>query len=555
MPAPDPHSVASALARSDFAREVVNLAAEIRAHRFPVFCDVLETGPEIHWRRDYRAGIETGTRYFRLIPYLDSRRAGDHKIIWELNRHQHLVTLAQAYLFTGDRANLHEIVAQIESWFFQNPCSRGINWASALEAAFRGLSWIWIDHFAGHDLPHDFRARWLKELYRHGIFIENNLSIYFSPNTHLLGEALALHALGLFFAQSRWKKLGARIMHEQIRCQVRADGGHIEQSSYYHVYALDMFLLHASLAATDSAYLVKLRLMADYLDALLGASRRLPFIGDDDGGRLFHPYGTRDRFGRATLATAALLLDRKEWMVCQSDFDSQARWWLGGNRFAPARGAEPISRLFAGAGLAVMCSGTTQVIVSAGPFGPWNGGHSHAAALSIVARTGDTEILIDPGTYAYTADPGQRDWFRSTAAHSAICIDGLGQAVPAGPFAWKDRPSVQILSWETSARHDLLDAACLYRGFTHRRRVEFRKPGLLLVIDDIDGPPGEHDVEQLWHLGSAGARERFSVSQDAELIESCRSICFAQKEPSPILRVRQRARLPLRLETHVDLSP
>lgn len=45
----------------------MNLASEIRAHRFPVFCDVLETGPEIHWRRDYRTGIETGLRYFRLI--------------------------------------------------------------------------------------------------------------------------------------------------------------------------------------------------------------------------------------------------------------------------------------------------------------------------------------------------------------------------------------------------------------------------------------------------------------------------------------------------------
>ena len=31
------------------------------------------------------------------IPYLDPLQVGDHKVVWELNRHQHLVTLAQEY--------------------------------------------------------------------------------------------------------------------------------------------------------------------------------------------------------------------------------------------------------------------------------------------------------------------------------------------------------------------------------------------------------------------------------------------------------------------------
>ena len=49
--------------------------------------------------------------------------------------------------------------------------------------------------------------------------------------------------------------------------------------------------------------------MADFLDTLMGP-RALPFLGDDDGGRWFHPYGRRDQFGRATLATCATLLNR-----------------------------------------------------------------------------------------------------------------------------------------------------------------------------------------------------------------------------------------------------
>ncbi|HJY07014.1 MAG TPA: heparinase II/III family protein, partial [Bryobacteraceae bacterium] len=153
---PAPASVAARLRRTAFAGVVKQLAGEILAHRFPLFGTCIATESEIEWRRDYINGKVTGTQYFRRIPYLDRNRAGDHKIVWELNRHQHLVLLAQAYALFDEKLYLEEIVRQIESWWEQNPFQRGINWASALEAAFRALSWIWILHLAGNALPPSF---------------------------------------------------------------------------------------------------------------------------------------------------------------------------------------------------------------------------------------------------------------------------------------------------------------------------------------------------------------------------------------------------------------
>ena len=92
------------------------------------------------------------------------------------------------------------------------------------------------------------------------------------------------------------------MVRAQMDAQVRADGSHFEQSTYYHVYALDMLKFSALLEEMPPDYTGKLRRMEDYLDALLGPQRRLPFLGDDDGGRFFHPYGPRDCFGRASLA-------------------------------------------------------------------------------------------------------------------------------------------------------------------------------------------------------------------------------------------------------------
>jgi len=559
FPLPDIQEPVSRLANTPFAKQISDLARQIRVHRFPLFGSSIDIGPEIPWRRDYLSGVETGLAYFRKIPYLDARRAGDHKRIWELNRHQHLVVLAQDYRLNGEVANLTEIRAQLESWFPANPYNRGINWASALEVAFRALSWIWTYQLAGDQFVVEFRMHWLRELYRHGCYLERNLSFYFSPNTHLLGEAVALHALGMFFTglprAARWEQRGAEIMRTEMDRQVRADGSHIEQSTYYHLYATDMFLLHAILAKPDGSYMDKLERMVEYLHALLGPSGSLPFLGDDDGGRLFHPYGDRALFGRATIATASVVFERADWRWELDDLDSQALWWRGEKAAGRAPGEAKFgSRLFSDTGVGVLTSGSNQVIFDAGPFGPWTAGHSHADTLSLVVRVGSDEILIDPGTFTYVGEQKWRDWFRGTEAHSTIRINKRDQATPGGPFRWADRPEVSILAWKTNETRDGIDAECRYRGFAHRRSVQFQKPDTLLIVDEIEGPPGDHEIEQLWHLGSAEARGRLTLAGEAELVDSWRSNVFGEKHSSPMLRLRKRCTLPVRLETRIDLS-
>ena len=513
------------------ATEIEALAESILAHRFPLLGLVIETGPAIDWRRDYVHGISSGTPYFRRSPYLDFTRVGDHKLIWELNRHQHLVLLAQAFLLTGRREFLDESSRQLEDWIGQNPFLRGINWASALEVAFRALSWCWLYQLVGDQLPERLRGRFLKELYGHGRYLELNLSVYFSPNTHLLGEAVALHALGVAFPgwprAARWAETGGRIVQEQLERQVRADGSHFEQSAYYHVYALDFFLLHYRLAGRPEKQRGPLIRMAEYLDALMGPSGILPLIGDDDGGRLFHPYGDRMRFGRTTLEACA--------------------------EVAGKRGSTG-SQLFADAGVAVMTAGDAHIVIKAGPFGEGSGGHSHSDVLSLVARLGDREILIDPGTYTYVADPEERNRFRGSAAHNTVRIDGRDQALAAGPFRWNQKPDVAIRKWTTSARRDYLDATCTYGGFTHRRRVVFVKPDLLIVLDTAQGEPGGHVLEQFWHLAAAEDASRLSFSEPAESIEGWRSRAFAAKEASPVLCVKRGGALPAAMAAVLDLS-
>src|SRR2546422_10707577 len=81
-------------------------------------------------------------------------------------------------------------------------------------------------------------------------------------------------------------------------------------------------------------------------------------LGDDDGGRLFHPYGRRDRFGRATLSTCGAVFDEPGWIAAAEDLHEQAAWWLGTTSVDTAPRAAPAlparSHLWPDAGLAVM---------------------------------------------------------------------------------------------------------------------------------------------------------------------------------------------------------
>src|SRR5918992_178054 len=62
----------------------------------------LRFGDPIDWHLEPESGKRTGLDHWSKIDYLSPEVAGDKKITWELNRHQHFVTLGQAYWLTGN---------------------------------------------------------------------------------------------------------------------------------------------------------------------------------------------------------------------------------------------------------------------------------------------------------------------------------------------------------------------------------------------------------------------------------------------------------------------
>jgi hypothetical protein len=506
------------LLRQHVPRKVDEIAAQaekICQHRFDLLgYENLNYGEDIDWQYDAVHRKSAPRKPWFKIAYLEFSQVGDHKVIWELNRHQHWVTLAKAYRLTGEDRFANELLSQWGDWHEQNPYPVGINWASSLEVAFRSLSWLWVYYLLNgcSALPSDFRKDWLRALGVNGRFIEHHLSTYFSPNTHLLGEAVALFFIGTLCPElrpaKRWQHRGWQIILQESNRQVQPDGFHFEQSTYYHVYALDLFLHARTLASRNGSSIPPEfdDVIEKMLEALcaLGRTGVVPQLGDDDGGRLFDPRRNRTEHLLDPLATGAVLLNRGDFAACVPALPEETLWLLGESapmefdRLAATKPA-PESIALESSGLYVMAGsdGNQQLVIDAGSQGAFSAGHGHADALSVTLSAHGRPLLIDRGTFAYVGAESQRDAFRGTGAHNTLQVDGRDQAEPSGPFGWEYLPAVKTERWLNCADFDLFVGSHNgygRRGVEHRRFVFSLKSNFWLIRDVASGP-GKHRLD------------------------------------------------------------
>jgi hypothetical protein len=543
-------------------------------------------GGDVDWHLDPVHQRRAPIGFWARIPFLDPR-AGDHKVVWELNRHQHWLALGRAAWLTGDRRYRGVFQKQLGSWLAANPPLTGTNWASMLELAFRSISWIWSLHLfvPFDDEPGDcWTVDLLLGLDRQLSQISRHLSLYFSPNTHLLGEALALYVAGRVLPElrraARWEAIGRQVLIHEGHAQVHSDGGHAELSPHYHRYALDFYLLALAVArrtddpAAETFAEVASR-MASFCRAMADDDGRLPTIGDDDGGMLFPVCGRHPADVRDSLAIAATLLDRPDLGIGEPP--EEVIWMAGGEasripQHYPDR--RQSSQLLPVSGYAVLRSPSAHAIVDVGRFGFLNGGHAHADALSIVLSVHGHRLLIDPGTSTYTMDREVRDRFRSTAMHNTVVIDGRPQSRPAGPFHWHALPQASPTLWTSGASFDCVEGQ--HDGYlpeVHRRTV-VRSNDLWLVADHVLGA-GSHRLDAHWHVdpawttaGESGtnvplyhpdglwaavastAVERTVLHGDAAGLGWCAPV-YGQLIPSVTVRLTQSGAAPLSLITAI----
>jgi hypothetical protein len=494
----------------DEADALVRDAAAVLEGRFRLLgFDALTWGSPVDWHLEPNAGLRAPRPHWSRVPFLDASRVGDHKVVWELNRHQFLVTLAQASLVSGDRRYGDRAIELMLAWLRDNPPATGINWASSLEGAFRSISWLWtLRLLDGRDhITPEARQSIDEGLYCHGRHLERYLSTWFSPNTHLTGEALGLLYLGTQMrggaAPGRWAATGRRVLVEELARQVHADGTHFEQSSWYHRYTVDFYLHALSLGGweDETERLLRTRCIA-MTGALLHMTRpdgSVARLGDDDGGTLVRLDTMPADHLSGTLQHAALMLDFPA-ALCIEGRTPPALLWLAGPAGLARLDAtlrpppEPCSVHLPDAGWHAVRdqwdADANWMLMDAGPVGGLAGGHGHADVLSLEIWVDGAPILVDPGTGRYVGQV--RDQLRATSSHNTLTLAEEPSSAPAGPFDWASKAKGTTIRREQVGRvtHIVAEHAGFARlapPAVHRRAVTAVAGTGWIIADRLSG--------------------------------------------------------------------
>lgn len=531
-------SISFADDNSPVLRAIIEKADRLCENRFDIFAlKDFQIRGEVDYHTDYKSGRSAPADVFgKSINYRDSDRIGDIKYIWEMSRHLFLVPLALAYVHTRQPKYLEKFEQLLSGWMDQNPFMLGVNWASSLELGIRLINWTVCWHLIEEDVRPELKKRWLDCVYQHCWFINRNMSRFSSANNHLIGEAAGLFIAGTamprFKESQRWREKARRILIRESVKQNYTDGVNKEQAIAYQQFVLTFLILSGLVGQANGIgfsadYWSIVGKMQTYLAAMEDVGGNLPKIGDEDDGFVvdllllsvagissegiyFTDVRPSDIYSADTRSTDIYSTDIQPRSDRIPDAFKDGGYYILGTDFGT-----PTEQ---------------KLIFDCGSLGYLSlAAHGHADALGVIFSAGGSPILIDPGTYAYHADKKWRSYFRSTAAHNTVRIDGRDQSLMSGNFMWSSKAEAKMTEHESLTMVKGLHTgyAGLKDGVLHTRMVRYKSDAKELEAAKYKGTVENEKGSGVWEIedhlqckGSHLAELYFHLHPDCRIEEA-----------------------------------
>ena len=401
--------------------------------------------------------------------------------------------LAAAYAETGESRFQHAWESLVASWIREAPVYFGPTDAIARRIQNWIYAWnIFADspHFAG--LSEGLDEKIISSLARQTSYLRNHLTAERNHRTlelyALLIAALALPEAAL---DADLLDFAMEAFYQNLLTDVRPDGVHREHSTHYH-----MMVLRSYLGARENVRRFGLGFPPEYDERLQRACEfamhchrpdgGIPTLSDSDAGNYSD-----------LLHLAASLLSRPDFLYAAT---------------AGAQGLPPGKRYvsFPDAGYHIQRSGwgtgptpferESFLIFDCGPLG--DGGHGHYDMLNVEIAARGKSLIIDPGRYTYSEHPPNlRHWFKGTAAHNTVCIDGLDQVGYRRGKPKKPLPQARLIERWSARSFDLLCGTAQSPCYevVHTRRIFYIADEYWIICDSLAGDRA-HRFDLRFHL-------------------------------------------------------
>jgi hypothetical protein len=331
-----------------------------------------------------------------------------------------------------------------------------------------------------------------------------------------------------------------------LHTDVWADGVHRECSTDYHCIALRSFLggiANARMAGLPlpDGYLERVSLALDFALHIQRPDGLIPSFSDGDtadfrrllafGAELL---GRDDLRWAATLGTAGTAPTRRDVTFDVGGYlTARSGWGDGGTAYADER----------------------FMLMDAGPLG--DGGHGHYDQLHLELYGNGHQLVVDPGRYTYADNPW-RHWFKGSAGHNTVTVDGLDQTPYRRGAPKRPTSEARLLRRSTVGALDAIEAMVTSPAHdaVHTRQVVFPGRDYWVIHDRLDAA-SHHRYEARWHLPIEadrhttvvrdahqttvvfpGGRLVFPAGLDVALEDGWVSPTYGVKHPAPVVVAR-----------------
>lgn len=414
----------------------------------------------------------------------------DVKYVLEINKLNHLVTLAHAFYISHDEKYVANIKEQLNAWVKCVPAEMSVAYKIAMDLGFRTINLVMISLLCEDSEIYRSEVHpqvlGILDQHRHQLwrFLSSRWFKSGNDNNHNVGEIVGLYVAQLWLKQFGIKTPECIISKEMNYLKRNLDkliapsGAYLEMSSNYarvvHDFVLIFELFRHSLDYNRNfrefdkkSYFERL---SNYLISI-SYDGKLPNFGDNDFAQVVLPFNRDDD------AVGHIRIHFRKEPELKDYFDA-SQWVYR---------SQDSNQVF--------------LFTRVGKFAHFVEGafvHAHNDILAVIISVKGKQLFIDKGCLFYNSGIDVRKEFSSICSHNTIVVDEteMNNYLPIG---YSSYPYSKIIDSKREIDYALFEGDIYYKSIQHKRIIQYSND-IIEIKDFLNATSEMHSFKILYIL-------------------------------------------------------